>query len=175
MPTHRKQARLPAQSYVGVKSHFVTIWCDLRQNFLANIPTAEMVRDCLLDCARRYGFVVHAYCLMPDHLHLLVLVQGSQSSANLTKFMRIFKSRTAFAFRQCDGQRLWEMSYYDHVLRTSDSLKDVANYIWWNPVRKRLCSSPSGFRFSGSQSIPWKTQPAPASPWSPPWRPNGPV
>jgi hypothetical protein len=112
--------------------------------------------------------MVHAYCLMPDHLHMLV--QGTDFSANLTKFMRIFKSRTAFAFQQREGRKLWEMSYYDHILRESESAEDVAHCIWWNPVRKELCASPFEFPFSGSQTIPWKTQPSPASDWRPPWR-----
>jgi putative transposase len=173
MPFHRKQTRLARQYYVGCKSHFVTICCDLRRAYLATPAIAEMVRDFLLDSAQRYGFVVHAYCLMPDHLHMLV--QGAHPSADLTKFMRIFKSRTAFAFRQRDGQRLWEMAYYDHILRSSESTEGVAHYIWWNPVRKHLCTSPLDFRFSGSQTIPWKTRPVPAPRWSPPWRANWPV
>jgi putative transposase len=173
MPVHRKQTRLPAQYYVGSKSHFVTLCCDLRRTHLATPAIAEMVRDCLLDCARRYDFLVHAYCLMPDHLHMLL--QGTQASADLIKFMRIFKSRTAFAFQQRDGQRLWEMSYYDHILRSSESAEQVAQYIWWNPVRKHLCTSPLDFRFSGSQTIPWKMPSVSASLWSPPWRSNRPV
>jgi len=132
MPSNRKQPRLPAQYYIGTKSHFITICCDLRQPYLANPETAELVHECLIDCAQRYSFVLHAYCLMPDHLHLLA--QGTHPLADLTKFIRILKSRTAFEFCHRDGRRLWEMSYYDHILRSSDSPEDVAHYIWWNPV-----------------------------------------
>lgn len=166
MPSNRKQTRLPAKYYIGTKSHFVTVCCDLRQPYLANLDTAEMVRKRLIDCARRCAFVLHAFCLMPDHLHLLA--QGTHPSADLTKFIRILKSRTAFQFRHSDGRRLWEMSYHDHILRNSDSPEDVAHYIWTNPVRKRLCTAPSDFPFSGSQTIPWKMRRAPVSPWSPP-------
>jgi putative transposase len=168
MPSPRNQTRLPTQYYVGTRSHFITICCDLRQPHLANRATADMVRGCLIDCARRYSFVLHAYCLMPDHLHFLA--QGTHPSADLTKFIRILKSRTAFAFRRHKARRLWEMSYFDHILRSSDSPEEIAHYIWWNPVRKNLCRSPSEFPFSGSQTIPWKAQPIPPPPWSPPWR-----
>jgi putative transposase len=156
MPLPRKQTRLPAQYYVGPKSHFITICCDSRRHYLGNAATAEMVREYLLDCARRYGFVVRAYCLMPNHLHMLV--QGTDVSANLTKFMRIFKSRTAFAFQRRDGRKLWEMSYYDHILRESESAEDVAHYIWWNPVRGSFARLRLSFvflalrRFRGEQN-----------------------
>ena len=103
---------------------------------------------------------------MPDHLHLLA--QGTRPPADLREFIRVLKLLTAFEFRQRNAQRLWEKSYYDHMLRSSDS--DVAHYIWWNPVRKHLCHSPREFCFSGSQSIPWNTQAVSAPTWIPPCR-----
>jgi putative transposase len=168
MPANRRSTRLPALCYLGTKSHFITICCDRRQAYLANTHTAEMVRELLLDSARRCSFLLHAYCLMPDHLHLLA--HGIHLSADLKKFICMVKSRTAFQFRRRQTQRLWEMSFYDHILRSSESDEAVAHYIWCNPVRKHLCTSVHDFPFSGSQTIPWKQHPIPAQPWCPPWR-----
>jgi hypothetical protein len=88
----------------------------------------------------------------------------------LLEFMRVFKLRTAFEFKQLHRLRLWEMSYYDHILRPSEPIEEVACYIWWNPVRKRLCSSPQEFPYSGSQTIPWMRRAARGSSWSAPWK-----
>src|SRR6266481_9894571 len=38
------------------------------------------------------------------------------------------------------------MSYYDHILRPSDQIEDVACYIWWNPVRKNFLSPVANHR-----------------------------
>jgi putative transposase len=168
MPFHRRPTRLPAAYYIGTKAHFVTICCDLRRPYLANEAVAEMVLAHMMDCARQNSFVVHAYCVMPDHVHFLA--QGVAPSADLLRFVRILKLRTAFGFRKAQGHRLWEKSYYDHILRNADSIEDVAMYIWWNPVRKQLCCSPWEFRFSGSQSIPRNTQALATPTWVPPWR-----
>jgi hypothetical protein len=87
---------------------------------------------------------------MPDRLH--ILSEGSQPTSDLLEFVRIFKLRTAFAFKKTCGARLWEISNYDHILRHADCLGDVACYIWASPVRKNLCLCRQAFPFSGSQT-----------------------
>ena len=105
---------------------------------------------------------------MPDHFH--VLAQGLHDRSDLREFIRVFKQRSAFAFRQTHRRRLWEVSYYDHVLRTSDQIEDVACYVWWNPVRKNLCTRPHEFPFSGSQTIDWIKRSVVTPSWSAPWK-----
>jgi hypothetical protein len=106
--------------------------------------------------------------LMPDHSH--VLAEGLLDRSDLREFIRVFKQRSAFAFRKSCRRRLWEMSYYDYILRPSDRIEDVACYIWWNPVRKRLCARPQEFPFSGSQTIDWIKRSAAVPSWSAPWK-----
>jgi len=168
MPLHRKQTRLPASYYIGCRSHFVTICCDLRHPYLADPQISHRVLGQLLACAARHSFLLHAYCLMPDHLH--ALAQGTQPSSDLREFIRNFKLRSAHDFRQTTDRRLWEMSYYDHILRSAESAEHVACYIWSNPVRKQLCRSPWDFPFSGSQTVPWPLAAPPSSSWTPPWK-----
>jgi hypothetical protein len=62
------------------------------------------------------------------------------------------------------------MSYYDHILRPSDPIEDVACYIWWNPVRQKLCTRPHEFPYSGSQTIDWMKRSATNPSWSAPWK-----
>ena len=115
---------------------------------------AQGVVELLFECAADDSFQLHAFCLMPDHLHMLA--EGGDDQCNLLEFIRVFKLRTAFAFRKSHGRRLWEMSYYEHILRRSDSVEAVATYIWWNPVRRGLCSRAEDFPFSGSQTVDWR-------------------
>jgi len=97
--------------------------------------------------------MLHAWCAMPDHLHLLA--EGASDSSDLREFVRLFKQRTAFAYRKIYGRPLWELSYYDHILRPGEPVEQAAAYIWRNPVRKKLCLDPAAYPFSGSQTIPW--------------------
>ena len=81
---------------------------------------------------------------MPDHIHSLA--EGTHDTSDLHEFVRLFKLRTALEFRKLRGTALWEMSYYDHVLRPSDTIEEVATYIWWNPVRKHSAPYRVNFR-----------------------------
>ncbi len=165
MTIHRKVARLPPENYLGRQTYFVTICCDHRAPYLAEKTTAQRVLSLLLECAANHSYLLHAYCLMPDHLH--ILVEGAHGRCDLLEFIRLFKQRAAFQFRQSQRHALWESSYYDHILRPPDQIEDVACYIWWNPVRKRLCNHPNEFPYSGSQTIDWIKRAPSGTSWKP--------
>jgi putative transposase len=174
MPFRRRTVRLPHSNYLGKKVHFVTICCDRRSPHLDVRSTAEHTLAILFECAAQHAFLVHAYCAMPDHLHFLV--HGTEVRCDLLEFVRAFKLRSAFHFQKRHGIRLWEMSYYDHVIRAVESIERIACYIWANPVRKRLAIRPEDFPFSGSQTIDWMKQASTANDsFCPPWKPIPPV
>jgi len=96
-------------------------------------------------------------------------------ASDVREFVRLFKQHTAFEFRKTSPVRLWEKSYYDYILRPSDSIESVARYIWWNPVRKNLCARPEAFLLSGSQTIAWMKCAAAGTSWSAPWKTQEPA
>jgi REP element-mobilizing transposase RayT len=158
---NRRNTRLTPDHYAGRQTYFITICCDRRALYLEPPATARRVVTLLLDCASRHSFALPAFCRMPDHLH--ILAEGTQDHCDLLEFIRFFKQRTAFDFRKSRALRLWEMSYYDRILGPSDSIEQLATYIWWNPVRKHLCPHPGDHPFSGSQTIPWLRPAAPSA------------
>jgi len=116
----------------------------------SNPCVVQAVLDCLtLSCAQ-YGFSLHAYCFMPDHLHLLV---SSSDDSSLTDFVRHFKQLSGHRYKREHGARLWQISYYDHVLRRDEDLLALARYIWDNPVRAGLVQDRSEYPFSGPRSL----------------------
>jgi putative transposase len=153
MPLNRKSTRLSPPNYLGQKIYFITVCCDHRHGYLADPATAKQVLAILHEVTTKLTFLLHAYCAMPDHLHFLV--HGLNPHCKLLRLMKEFKSRTAYLFKQEHGQQLWEMSYYDHIVRKTNALEPVACYFWNNPVRKGLCKRPEEFPFSGSCTIDW--------------------
>src|SRR5690348_2265681 len=67
-----KNIRLEPQRYVGLATHFITICCDGRHPVFANGGRAAWFVDVLRRISRERRFAVHAYCVMPDHFHMLV-------------------------------------------------------------------------------------------------------
>ena len=116
---------------------------DLLRGFLA-ADTVETVED----QARKMGVLLIAYCVMPDHVHILVTSEGQ---ANPLTFVERIKGKTTHQFWRRGGEgRLWQRGFYDHVLRPSEATEDLARYILGNPVRKGLADSPGDYPFSGS-------------------------
>jgi putative transposase len=168
MRTPRINIRLPGLNYVGRCTHFVTFCCqDRRRPFLQTEYAREFISN-FREFAQQTGFAVHAYCVMPDHLH--ALVEGISDVSDLLSFVKIFKQVTAFRYKARTGQRLWQRAYYDHILRPSDSLDGVAWYIWLNPVRAGLCADYKDYPLSGSFTGVWTEWPVAEVPWLPAWK-----
>ena len=109
--------------------------------------SAEAVR--LLESTGEVHAVdVYAYCLMPDHAHVLAAPTGK---ASLVEFVRDWKSLTDRAWRARQNTRsLWQRSFYDHVLRDEESVEIAARYIVSNPVRAGMVLDWRDYPFSGS-------------------------
>ncbi len=144
-----RSLRLPALDYASPHVYFVTIGTRKREALLSDPCLARAVLGCLLDCRDRYDYALYAYCLMPNHVHLLVTPKG-ESSVALSAFVGAFKSLSTRAFWERDGKGvLWQQHYYDHIVRSDESLSAIGEYILNNPARRGLSSSPTGCPFSG--------------------------
>jgi len=89
-------------------------------------------------------------------------------TCDLIPFVDEFKQQTAYEFSKTRATRLWQRRYYDHILRPNETIEDVACYIWWNPIRKQLCTNPNEYPLSGSQTLTRMKQSANAPQWHPP-------
>jgi putative transposase len=165
---HRKSVRLEPRNDVGCGTYFLTVCCDHHYPYLVHTDIATAVRDTLLRSAKIKGLSIHAYCLMPDHVH--VLAEGTCPAADALEFVRYFKQVNGFRFKKQAGKNLWEFSFYDHILSASDEIIEVARYIWRNPKRKKLCEFPCDYPFSGSQTLSWMQRSNVAPTWAAPWR-----
>ena len=166
-----KNIRLPKERYRGRQLYFVTICFHNRRRFGANPRVARWIINQMRKHAIACKFFIHAYCVMPDHVH--VLAGGKSETSNMIKFVATFKQDTGAEFRRRTHRPLWQFKYYDHILRGTDSADRVARYIWLNPVRKGLCTVPADYPFLGSfTAIGGKILIGSAQPeWTPPWKP----
>lgn len=142
----KSSPRLRIFSYEGPYAYLLTINTYQRKPWFRD---AQLVKSCqkeLLRLGDQLGFKILAYCFMPDHLHLLI--QGSDNS-RLIPFIQKFKQLTGYRFKASTQERLWQRSFYDHVLRGEEDLGEVANYVWDNPVRAGLIESRHDYLFSG--------------------------
>jgi REP element-mobilizing transposase RayT len=167
MPLYPTQIRLRPEDYFGRRIYFATLCCAGRRVF-GDEEKGQLVLKELIACSARQKFALHAYCVMPDHLHLVA--EGAATGCDLLRFIHRFKQCTGFQYRQESGQQLWRGRFYEHILRREDRVEDVACYVWWNPVRAGLCSKPKEYPLSGSQTIDWMKWEGGKTGWSPSWK-----
>lgn len=168
----RKNIRLPKREYLGTKIYFLTICCEKRFPLFADMERARQAEEAIWDCAEKTGFRLHAYCVMPDHVH--VLVEGSEKDSDGAVFANRFRQKTGFLFRDAGAGKIWQRSYYDHVLRKAEDCDNVAWYIWMNPVRKGIVRIAWDYGFSGSATVEWPPLKSNENEeWAPPWKTGG--
>jgi putative transposase len=166
-----KKVHLPERNYLGRRTYFVTICTAQRRPVFGDHVLAQGVLACLRECAARANFSLHAFCVMPDHVHFGT--EGLREDCALLGFVNAFKQKTGVQYRARCGETLWQKRFHNYILRRGDAIEDIAAYIWMNPVRKGLCCRPEEYPLSGSMTIDWMSPGRSGAAWKPPWRVEG--
>jgi REP element-mobilizing transposase RayT len=115
---------------------------DNEQRFLILINSLKFLRD--HDRIR-----VLAFCVMPDHLHLLLFILADNT---LTEVMRSFSRATSRQLNVAIGSSgpYWQEGFHDHRCRNEEDIHDLLSYIEQNPVRAGFVKSAHDWKFSSA-------------------------
>jgi len=139
--------RLSGYDYSADRPVHVIMCVEEKKDVFSTEKHAKIVIDGLLSTADDLGVRILCYCLMPDHLH--VVLSPGQSARSLSKFLNVFKGRTTTTFRKREGwHRIWQRSAFDHVIRSDENLRAVLEYIVNNPVRKGIAEKAEDYPYS---------------------------
>ena len=155
----RKQNRLKEYDYSSCGAYFVTICTTGKRHLLSTITSKDGVGEglcalpqpALTDIGKKVeesilfinknvaGCTIHKYVVMPNHVHILLEIMpvsetGGHRGPSLHKIIGQLKSYTTHQY----GQKLWQRSYYDHVIRGQQDYQDIWNYIDTNPLSWQL-------------------------------------
>jgi REP element-mobilizing transposase RayT len=148
LPSRRRLRLDPAVYAEPGRSFSVTIGTSPRQDVFSDVAFGRACVDRLATEAARCAMDILAYCLMPDHAHLLARVRGPTP---LPAFIQAWKS-LCYAERRgrTQPEPFWQRSFFDHAVRQEEDLRQIALYILANPVRKRLVPDWRRYPLSGS-------------------------
>jgi REP-associated tyrosine transposase len=128
--------------------------CNKRTPYLATPPVADLVVDALHFRHGRSAQVL-AYCVMPDHLHLLLALL--KEGVALSRWVADLKRWTVReAKEEAHAQLVWQANFYEHIVRKDEELATVARYILENPVRKGLAARWQEYGWCGSMA--WRME-----------------
>lgn len=138
--------QLPNLTY-HVVSHCLE-WRDL----LGEDELKEVFLEVLRLSKEKYRYKLIGYCIMPDHIHLLI--RTTEGGAPISRIVQYIKARVAEMCNKLLNRSgpFWHGRYKDTIIEYA---KHALHYFLWllwylafNPVRKRLCNSPRSYRYS---------------------------
>ncbi len=88
---------------------------------------------------KRYRLL--AWCVMPNHVHVVVRLFPGQELAGIVQAWKSFSSKAANHALLRKG-RFWQREYYDRLLRDGDELSRAIRYIVENPAKAGLNNWP---------------------------------
>jgi len=131
-----RAVRHPECDYRGDELIHVTIRAFAGKPFADADVARSACENVEFYCAK-LGYELFGYCLMPDHLH--VLLSPKNSGHSLAVWLDRYKSYTTHLFMKRTRQaHLWQRSAHDHICRDGETAEVVLTYIVNNPVRAAL-------------------------------------
>lgn len=111
-----------------------------RKKFLSYLESSVM----------RYGAVIHVWCLMSNHYHLLM----ETPSGNLSQIMRHINGAytTYFNIKRKRAGHLFQGRYKSILVEADSYAVELSRYIHLNPVRAGMAANLEGYQWSSYRS-----------------------
>ena len=162
----RKQIRIRDYDYSTPGAYFITVctanrekcfWSECRGELCspANVPLSDIgiiVNNEIQKLGSVYDTVqVDKYCIMPDHIHLIISIDTDESrrtrrgelrspvsAPTISRVIKQFKG----AITKQVGKPIWQKSFYDHGIRNQQDYNEIWQYIENNPLKYLLKNAP---------------------------------
>ena len=143
-----------------------------------DVFTSDIYRNVLLDswnyCIKNKGLKIHAWCIMTDHVHMIISSDGEELS-NIMRDMKSFTSTTlkriiadnqqeSYKARMLKmmkdagtknsnnkGFQFWQQHNHPILLDTNYMLDQKLDYIHNNPVKKGFVDEPENYLYSSAR------------------------
>ena len=121
------------------RSYAITISTFMSLRHFARPANAELFIETLFRYRDAGKFKLHAFAVMPDHVHLLITPAIDQSTSRCIQFI---KGGYSHAVREQSPGEIWHSGYHEHRSRDDEDFTNQLNYIPNNPSRKHLQEYP---------------------------------
>ncbi|HPG36109.1 MAG TPA: transposase [bacterium] len=132
-------------TYPGAIYHIINRGCR-KDKIFKRIADREEFLARLTAASSKYGIIIHGYCLMDNHFHLLV----ETPDENLSAFMQLLQCGYAnwFKVRHKLVGPLFQSRFKSVLVEDESYLVTLSAYIHLNPVRAKMTNDPESYRWS---------------------------
>ena len=150
--SQRKPNRLPCYNYNQNGYYHITLCTNKKQCLLGKIlpgdtflppsiklsPSGRIAGKYILGIQDAYKDVlVDKYCIMPNHIHLMLCIQsdtGSDTTRQNEKIPLLISAFKRLSAKEI-GFSIWQRGYYDHIIRNEQDYLTTWRYIDDNPAK----------------------------------------
>ncbi|WP_313117817.1 REP-associated tyrosine transposase [Ectopseudomonas guguanensis] len=135
--------------------YFLTLALQDRRSDLL-LKNAALLRRCLQDTQARLPFRLPALVVLPDHLHMLMVLPPDD--ADFSARIRLLKASFVGALRQQVGSEvrinakgeanIWQRRFWEHLIRDEQDYRHHVDYIHINPLKHDLVTRVQDWPFS---------------------------
>jgi len=150
----RKPNRLPDYDYSQNGAYFVTICTQERKTILCDIVgdgspvpknAGTIVEEWIKKIPEKYSCIyVDHHVVMPNHIHLLLRIADggtgnpSPTLGSVVGWFKYNATKEINAQSGTMGQRVFQRSYFEHVIRGQKDYLEIWEYIENNPLKWKL-------------------------------------
>ncbi len=127
-------------------TYFVTFETWRRKRLFVVEPYVRLFVQTLYHYRREGRFQVHAFVVMPEHVHLLFT---PAHNVTLEHAVQLIKGGYSHEFGITFGKHkeVWQRGFTDHRIRDARDFEAHVEYIHQNPVKRGLVEKPSDYRY----------------------------
>jgi putative transposase len=115
---------------------------------LFQVPAnAELFLEALQHYRHAGRYKLHAFVVMPDHVHLILTPQG----ITVERAMGLIKG--GFSHRLASEFPVWQRGFTDHRIRDAENMETRRTYLHMNPVRGGLVAAAEEYRYSSAYRL----------------------
>jgi len=123
---------------------FISTQTHERRRLFQIDTNCELLFETLQHYRREGHYKLHAFVIMPDHIHLLLTTQGT----TLERAMQLIKGGYS---RKIEAKlSVWQKGFTDRRMRDEADFLAHKGYIHHNPVRAHLCQRPEDYHWSSA-------------------------
>lgn len=165
---------MPFKIHNHQQAHFITFavvdWMDV----FTRPAYKQIIVNSLIFCQKEKGLSIHGWCLMTNHIHLLI---SAKEGYNLSGILRDFKKYTAkyilndleqnkkesrrswmlWMFKKAGSQnsnnqtyQFWRQDNRPIEITSNEFFNQKMEYIHYNPVKEGFCRKPIDYPFSSA-------------------------
>lgn len=146
----RKIIRLQNYDYSANGAYFITICTHNREHLFGSVGadsiSARMVKKVYGEIIGKYDNVSSPISVvMPNHFHSIIIIERNDTEVvpSISKIVQEFKRYTTCEYIKLvkNGilkpfdKRIWQRSFYDHIIRNENDFNEIWMYIENNPLK----------------------------------------